>query len=320
MSDFIDDECQCLDDSASESEIECEDDGREHRSWSITVNPAAYAEKGLRSYEDWILQCPGRRYAIVGRESAPSTGTRHLQAHVQFSNAIGFRRLQRLLPGACLKYSQKSPWEGREYCKKDGDFRETGLIPTKNGRSDLAALSQQVSDGRSVRSMLTKEDGAMYNRPHQIRTCEAIMKYLRPRKRITPKCYWFHGVTGGGKTYAVMQAIEALGFETEGDEVYWWNGTKWFDGYDQDPILVMDEFRGEASGIPIQLLLRIMDGHPLYVDVKGTGTTLPITHIFITSPKPPELVYDFEDGTQVRRRCTEITHLSHPFEPEANDS
>lgn len=81
-------------------------------------------------------------YAVVGRESAPRTGSLHYQGYVRFQRNVRFERLRRLLPGARLAIARGSPSSNRDYCTKDGDFVEFGSCPEsqQGRRNDLNDL------------------------------------------------------------------------------------------------------------------------------------------------------------------------------------
>ncbi len=286
-------------------------DGR-YRSWVVVSYEAAW-DSTQDAWREKFLGLPNRRYAISGNELCPDTGRRHCQSYIQFGEGVSFDRLRGLLPRTNLRVARGTGFQNREYCSKDGDFVEAGVEPVQNNRSDLHEITKQVADGKSFRYMLTDPEGCMYSRPHQIQTAERIAKYVRKRKRCIPETRWFHGVTGAGKTHAIKQAITTMGGDPYGDDCYWWNGSKWWDGYDGERHVVMDELRGNKSGIGIEILIRILDGNPLYLDQKGAGTGFSATHIWITSPDPPELVYDYEDGQQLRRRCLDTKHFAEAY-------
>jgi hypothetical protein len=84
---------------------------------------------------------------------------------------------------------------------------------------------------------------------------------------------------------------------------------KWFDGYDGQPWVIIDDFR--SKGVNFAWLLRVTDRYPLDVPVKGTFVRwTPSTIIFTT---PHDIATTFadrnshrpEDIQQLRRRFVE---------------
>lgn len=64
--------------------------------------------------------------------------------------------------------------------------------------------------------------------------------------------------------------------------------TKFWDGYQSEANVVMDEFRG---GIDISHLLRWLDRYPVRVEIKGSSRPLLATTIWITSNLDPRRWY-----------------------------
>lgn len=82
----------------------------------------------------------GLVYHVFGRETGES-GTPHLQGYSVFERAITFRTVKTRLGSDRLhiEAARGSPQQASDYCKKDGDFDEFGVLPTVNQgrRSDL---------------------------------------------------------------------------------------------------------------------------------------------------------------------------------------
>lgn len=73
---------------------------------------------------------PQVSYLVYGYETAPETGTPHLQGYVVFPRKKRFTEAQALLPaGAHLQAKNGTPQEASDYCKKDGVFQEFGVCP-----------------------------------------------------------------------------------------------------------------------------------------------------------------------------------------------
>ena len=69
------------------------------------------------------------RYHIYGREVGEKEGTKHLQGFVIFYKQLYFSKVKTLLPGAHLEVAKGTNQQAADYCKKDGDFVETGELP-----------------------------------------------------------------------------------------------------------------------------------------------------------------------------------------------
>lgn len=91
------------------------------------------------------------------------------------------------------------------------------------------------------------------------------------------RCKVFWGPTGTGKS--------RLAWHEAGLEAYPKDPrTKWWDGYDGEQCVVIDEFRGD---IDIAHLLRWLDRYKVIVEKKGGRAVLKATDFWITSNLHP---------------------------------
>lgn len=101
--------------------------------WCFTINN--YTDASLAALDS--LDCS---YIVYGFETAPGTGTPHLQGFVIFPNARRRSTLTQLCPGHWEPTTGPSA-AAALYCKKDGNFRERGTEPVGKGkRTDLQAI------------------------------------------------------------------------------------------------------------------------------------------------------------------------------------
>jgi hypothetical protein len=102
-----------------------------------------------------------------------------------------------------------------------------------------------------------------------------------PRSRPDLRVICFYGLAGTGKTRFVHSKVPR-------DNLYVvsYSTLRWFDGYVSQDCCLIDDYRGNGDSA---LLLRLLDVHPLRVDVKGCS---PVpwnpTTIYITSNIAPE--------------------------------
>lgn len=99
--------------------------------WLFTINNPTEAEKVLAAQF-----CIEAKYGILCRETGEQ-GTSHIHFFCILHSEIAITTLKTQFPRAHIdKFSGKSI-NGRDYCKKDGDFDEYGEFPDKQGkRSD----------------------------------------------------------------------------------------------------------------------------------------------------------------------------------------
>lgn len=95
------------------------------RKWIFTLNNP---DKDLSRFIDELMERVRVRYVVVGRETAPTTGTPHWQGFIEFENPATFEQVQARIPGAHIEPARGSAWQNRAYCTKGGDFEERGQI------------------------------------------------------------------------------------------------------------------------------------------------------------------------------------------------
>lgn len=67
--------------------------------------------------------------------------------------------------------------------------------------------------------------------------------------------------------------------------------SRWFDGYDGHPVLLLDDFSGASSKMSLSYTLQLLDRYPITVEVKGDSVPLLATKIFITTNNHPSTWY-----------------------------
>lgn len=100
----------------------------------------------------------------------------------------------------------------------------------------------------------------------------------KPRNQKT-KFIVIQGPTGSGKSYYARERFP---------NAYWKPRNQWWDGYNQQKTVIIDEYYG---WLPYDLLLRLGDSYPLQVEVKGGSVNFNSDEILITTNKHPSNWY-----------------------------
>lgn len=265
--------------------------------WSVTINN--WTEEDVQSIEHCKRQCKYMAFCEeVGKE-----GTNHLQGCVGFHVKLRMATLKKWFPRAhlevaidppalwdyCLKHDETHVKDGFEVVH--GEKPEGYTSGLMNNRWAKFQAECEAKDGRGWGELchgfpdLIKSEGAMrkiYERCHVWTVGE---------KKVV--CLW--GDTGVGKSLYVKQKI--------GDQPFFRVTSKWFDFYDYEDIIWLDDFEsGWAGGR--SLFLQLLDQGACRVEVKG-GTALCVaTTIYITSNENPEGW--FKGGEAIMRRMTTL--------------
>lgn len=241
------------------------------RSFCFTLNNYT-----LNEYEE-LLNCDCR-YIIIGKEIGENQ-TPHLQGYVEFGKP---RKL-----GGLKKINNRCHWEvrfgtrdqAREYCKKENDYEEMGNWEAggQGSRNDLKSLVTKIMTGESnVNDLIINEpEIASRNLKYLDRLQSIADKKLSAKWRDLENTVII-GEPGTGKTKHV---IDKHGYE----EIFTVNPEDSFpfDGYDGQKIILIDDFYG--NGIKREFLLKILDGHQLRVNVKGSHRYAMWEKVYITS-------------------------------------
>ncbi len=93
------------------------------------------------------------RYMIFGAETAPTTGSKHLQGYVEMHGATRLTGMKEIFGrDPHFEARRGTRLEARDYCKKDGAYKEWGLwINGPGARSDCEEVGRD-----------TLEHGSMY--------------------------------------------------------------------------------------------------------------------------------------------------------------
>lgn len=235
------------------------------------------------------------RYLIAGREVCPTTGTPHIQGYIEFKEQLRIAEFARkvwahtcTIPGARgTGISKFSPAESDQekninYCsKEDVDAYEIGERDITRGvRSDLKAIKKLVEDGVAMKE-ICKNAGSL----NDVKFAEKYLSYCDKARSVKSQMniVWIYGNTGTGKTFdAISKYPNAY---VKGP-----NTLKWFDGYDGQTEMIIEEFRD--CMVKFSELLAILQPVEYRVEYKGGSRQLRATTIIITTCFSPIEVYN----------------------------
>lgn len=100
---------------------------------------------------------------------------------------------------------------------------------------------------------------------------------IKPRSPSTePEIQIYFGDSGTGKTRKAVEDNPDAYIVTKPES----NGMLWWDGYNGQDTIIIDEFYG---WIPLNFMLRLMDRYPLKVQIKGGMVDMAATKFILTS-------------------------------------
>lgn len=257
----------------------------------------------------WLLTIPVYEFTpyhppnvawIKGQlESGTTSGFVHWQIVVAFTTKKSLAGVKSIF-GTCHAELSRSE-AANAYIEKDdtyidGTRFEFGTKPIRrNSKVDWDSVWTAATSG----DLLAVPSSIRIQSYRALRTIASDYAKCEPIERT---CYVFWGRTGSGKS---RRAWDEAGMDAYCKDPR----TKFWDGYQSEKNVVVDEFRG---GIDISHLLRWLDRYPVRVEIKGSSRPLSATNIWITSNISPRDWYpqiDQETLDALLRRLN-ITHFN----------
>ena len=252
------------------------------------------------------------RYAVWGEEICPDTKRVHWQGYIEFTEPKTMKFTVDTLCSDGSAHVEKrigSAKQASDYCKKDGKFKTIGQMSQQGRRTDLEDLAARIQKEDMSLGGLMEDNPVLYcTYRNGLRDILAQAQKCSRKKFRNVTTQVYVGDTGTGKTRAATEHIEDT-YILNTDEKLWW------DGYDGEKNIVIDDFYGD---IKYSTLLRILDGHQLRLPIKGGFTYAAWTNIIITSNSEPHKWYKFGMTAALKRRLPTIKYF--PNDDSDNES
>lgn len=288
---------------------------KRYKYWLFTINNP---EVDLDTHPANLF--PDCKYLIYQLEQGEN-GTFHFQGYVVFNTDKRIESLKRLHPTAHFEVRRGTHEQAKEYCSKedtrvDGpwEFGDDSTIPRKRGaRTDLIRF-RDMAPTSTYSQLLEEFPDVMARYPKFTQLCKSIKTYDRPplNRDIQVSLYW--GEPGTGKTRRAYEIDPNIYVVPISDKM-------WFDGYNGEETILIDDFTGWMK---LDLLLRLLDRYPIQMQVKGSFTWLHHKHIIVTSNKFITEWYDWKKHGEIkyralRRRFHEIIHYNLDGTTDTNE-
>lgn len=234
-----------------------------------------------------FLECK-IKYITWGVEVCPDTGRQHYQGFVILKSPQRLNAAKTIIGASkeChLEKKRGSRDQARDYCHKECS-------------KEAPAFEWGQFDANTMESLFKKPLGELKSDYP-----EFYCRYYRGLERLQPKgpkwrdvqVHVLWGESGSGKTRQVMELDDVYKI----DPPY-----KWWDGYEGESILLIDDF--QEGDIPNGELKHLLDGYRHRLETKGSHLWALWTKIYITSNYNPTWIADIKG---LSRRVSSVTLL-----------
>ncbi len=231
------------------------------------------------------------KYAVWQQEIGEN-GTEHFQGYLQLYRQQRLSYVKKMLPRAHWERRRGNHQQAEEYCTKE-ETRIAGPwhygTPTcgKGQRSDIIGLKNAVlKDNMKIDEVLEKHTGTICRYPKFFRLLQSRRKHYKIENK---EVILLIGPPRTGKTHwARTNYPDAYLMSNQ-------NGTVWFDGYEGEEAVLMDDFCGRMSAVRLDMLLRLLHDWTERVPIKGAFVFWEPRIVILTTNLHPRDWYDWEE-------------------------
>lgn len=232
------------------------------------------------------------RYAAYQLEAGEG-GRPHIQAFIHWQRPVAMSTIKSRI--GCSKIHCEwviSDDAAAEYCaKEEGRIRGPFIIGEKPDYAQKTVnpteeLANMVQRGLTNAQIAEEAPWAILRHSRGIAELRFATMEAKASQWRTVEVILLTGDAGTGKTaYAIAQSEKDGGYfkpDLSKKDI-------WFNGYQGQKNLILDDFRGKSTSF--DNLLRLLDGHKLELPIKGGHTYALWERVWITSNQTPEEWY-----------------------------
>lgn len=267
------------------------------RDWCFTLHVRSDEEE--EKYGEILSNMAGikdapLRYIVFQLEEKEET--KHFQGYAEAYAPLSRGSMKKLFD--CnwihLEGRQGSQKQAIEYCKKE-ETRING--PYEYGEPATCSQAKNAANaiikGATIQQVI-EADPSAYMRYHT--GLEKLAFRYQEKRNWNMEIEVYYGNPGTGKTWTAHEKYPN-NYVVEYDNG---NGTQWWDGYEGEETIIMDEFRG--FDIKFSFMLKLLDRYPLKVQVKGGYQQFRSKRIIITTNIHPRDWYPKVDNKSMLYR------------------
>lgn len=238
-------------------------------------------------------------YHILGYETGEN-GTPHIQGYLYFKNKKSFKQLKKLIPRAHVEQQNGSIQQAADYCRKDNNFEEVGVLPVKGNMS----AKERTKRLREVPLSELVDSGelSMYSVASVKKARVILAQENSAYTHNDTRGIWYYGEPGTGKSRKARE---------ENPDAFIKSQNKWFCGYAGEKTIILDDLDTNVLGHYLKIWT---DRYSCSGEVKGGTVNLQHELFIVTSNYHPDSLWS-EDPIlcEAIKRRFKITRFNKPL-------
>jgi len=287
------------------NDVDINEEKRRHRNWCFT-------DYNIENYENYEKMWNNKNYKpmeklcymVYQMEECPKSKRKHLQGYLECkTEGIGMKQIKKILKNneIHLEVRKGNQESNIRYCSckiftdSKGITKEKivlkepvflGKPKIQGKRTDLLKMYEMLKNGESLIEIRDMYPASYIRYRNKIlAVANELLDERTPNfKKVDVEI--LYGEAGTGKTKEIYERHnERDVYRVRRDD----NGAVWFDGYNGQDVIILDDFYG---WIKYGSLLEYLDGYKFKLQVKGGFTTKAWSKVYITSNKHPRKWYN----------------------------
>ncbi|ALE29760.1 replication associated protein [Lake Sarah-associated circular virus-38] len=286
------------------------------KNWCMTLNN--YDDSEVARFESHMR--PWCVYYIYGFERGEND-TPHLQCFFSLKAKKRMSCLKKIFPRAHFEVKSRASTmeQASDYCKKEENFIEWGVLPDNSTARGLKAISDNYEE---TVELAKKGDIEAINPEHVLKYYPTIKRIAHDNKKMPsdllweeghPPNIWIYGPTGTGKSYRARAILQ----ENFGQFYSKMAQNKWWDKYDgEEGVLIEDmDILHNYMGPYMKIWA---DKYAFPVEVKTSGDRIRPKVIVVTSNYTIEQIWPDRSTHGPISRRFKVIHMDQPWNANIN--